>query len=174
MPLATALHSQVLSSKQGLTVMDCERMSLSNRLVSTQASKREPRVAVGAPTLRATRPAFRGRVHKITRTTRRVLSDPADVEDIAQQTFSPDCRTVPVMHYFTDLSYGQIASCLEPTDAAIKSRLLCTRRQMALVLKHRFCGGHTKRQSLILSRCPAADCRHSIRRLDEPASKYEA
>lgn len=238
--------------------MDCERMPLSNTSVSTQTSKREPHFAVRAATLGATEPAFRGRVHKITRTVRRILSDPADVEDIVQQTFvnalvhinsfraeaaldtwltriainealmrwrkrrsakhvsieqpsdgnaratlpeladprpnpeenfrqkevstlindsleslSSDYRAVLVMHYFNDLSYEQIASCLGLTVSATKSRLLRARRQMARVLKDRFCGGHTKRQNLILPRCLAADRRHSIRHLHKSISKYE-
>lgn len=63
------------------------RRLMGNGTMELDTAERESNRGTWAASLAASKPAFQRRVNKITRAVRRILNNPADVEDIVQQTF---------------------------------------------------------------------------------------
>lgn len=63
------------------------RRLMDNGTMGLETAERELHGGEWAVSLAASEPAFQGRVDKIARAVRRILNNPADVEDVVQQTF---------------------------------------------------------------------------------------
>ncbi len=87
----------------------------------------------------------------------RVVGEKQERERVRQalDVLPPDYRAAVVLRYWYGLSYREIATAMQTTDTAIKSRLHRARRKMAEWLQ----SGQTTRGSMALNQVPAARLR---------------